>query len=153
MSNSFSIKINYLNFVIICLFRDTWREKCGAWPAIRTSLSVPPSAMIKPCAYGTSHPATACWLYANSEKVSHRSEVWAHFLTGSARSHYNKHIILHRWPLLLLLPRRQSPGGGPERRQLPHRERRHPGGPGVLPPPQGHHLRYQVLSRSVALLS
>lgn len=66
--------------------------------------------------------------------------------------HRSEHVILRRWPLLLLLPRRQGPGGGPERRQLPHRQRGHPGGPGVLPPPQGHHLRHQVLSRSAASL-
>lgn len=58
----------------VCLSRVTWREKCGAWPATPTSLSAPPSAMTKPCAYGTSRPATACWPCANSEKVSRRPE-------------------------------------------------------------------------------
>lgn len=139
--------------LIVCLLRVIWREKCGAWPLIPISLSVPPLVMTKPCAYGTSRPATACWLYANSEKVSHRSNRWAYFLTGSAAApEFNKHMILHRRPLLLLLPWWQSIGGGPEWRQLPYCERRHPGGPGVLPPPQGHHLRYQILSRSVVHL-
>lgn len=67
----------------MCAFRVTWRVKCGAWPLIPISLSVPPSAMTKPCAYGISPPATACWLYASSGKVSHCSNTnrWIYFLS------------------------------------------------------------------------
>lgn len=61
---------------------------------------------------------------------------------------FNKHLVPRRRPLLLLLPRWQSLGGGPQRRKFPHRERRHPGGPGVLPSPQRPHIWYQILSRS-----
>lgn len=67
----------------MCLSRVTWKEKCGAWLATPTSLSAPPSATTKPCAYGTSRPATACWPCANSEKVSRRPEAWTRHLAGS----------------------------------------------------------------------
>lgn len=68
-----------------CVCRVTWRVRFGAWPLIPISLSAPPSVTIKPCAYGTFHPATACWLYASSEKVSRRTKHTnrrVYFLTG-----------------------------------------------------------------------
>lgn len=84
-SGLFSLNtLNWLLYAVECLCRVIWREKCGAWPLIPIFLSVPPLVMTRPCAYGTSRPATACSLYANSEKVSRRSGRWACFLTGSA---------------------------------------------------------------------
>lgn len=65
---------------------------------------------------------------------------------------FNIYLPLSRRALLLLLPWWQSPGSRPERRQLPHCERRHPGGSGVLPPSQGRHIWYQIFSRSVLWL-
>lgn len=141
--------------------RVTWRVRCGAWPLILISLSVPLSAMTKPCAYGTCPPATVCWLYASSRKVSHLTlkieKSMLHSFT-SFLSFCGAFVqllgalvltdVLHRGALLLLLPWGQGPGGGPERRKLPHRQRRHPGGPSVFPPPQGHHLRHTLLTRS-----
>lgn len=61
---------------------------------------------------------------------------------------FNKPIVFHRRPLLLLLSWWQSLGGGPEWWQLPYCECRHPGGPGVLPSSEGYHLWYQILTRS-----
>lgn len=90
----------YYIIYIVYFIRVIWKEKCGVWQLIPTSRSVLPSAMTKPCAYGTSRPATACWPYANSEKVSrlfqreevHRSQA------------FNQWAVLLRRPLLLLLP-------------------------------------------------
>lgn len=95
---------------VVHVCRGIWKEKSGVWPLILTSRSVPPLAMTKPCAYGTSRPATACWLCANSEKVrrrSHRGEM--HCCQAS-----DECAVFLRRPLLLLLPRRQSLGSGPE---------------------------------------
>ena len=42
----------------------------GAWPRTPTSPSAPPSATTRPCGYGTSPPATACWPCESSRKVT-----------------------------------------------------------------------------------
>lgn len=82
--NSICFLLNMWSLLGFCVSsRVIWREKCGAWPLIPISLSVPPLVMTKPCAYGTCRPATACWLCANSEKVSHHHRS-AYFLTGSS---------------------------------------------------------------------
>lgn len=72
----------WVNAYTSCVYRATWRVRCGAWPLIPISLSVPLSAMTRPCAYGTSHQATACWLYVSSGKVSHcfSVNIWLYFL-------------------------------------------------------------------------
>lgn len=52
-----------------------------------------------------------------------------------------------RWALLCLLPGWKGSGSRSERRQFPGGERRHAGGHGHLPSPEGTHLRHPFLPR------